>query len=246
MSDKQRSLLIQYMAKHTIFAKSGVLLPHIDVLFGPVEPLRVIQDNSPIHTANIVVDLNIIENVWGMMAREWDERREPTVELLGVLIFLPTHRVIPPQSNFERCQQSGNSVRPQDENLDKAIARARRCFALPNKVKPYTFPEIINADLDIWNKSPGLPWSVMRNSKNKPIFKTKVSVVQNVAQNYNRRQISKSSTVNKIPEKIPTQREEELKALAEPEEELEEEVAQPEETVEEEVAEPKFNLANGS
>lgn len=54
-----------------------------------------------------------------------------------------------------------------------------------------------------------------------------------------------SSTVNKIPEKIPTQREEELKALAEPEEELEEEVAQPEETVEEEVAEPKFNLANG-
>ncbi|CAH0387102.1 unnamed protein product [Bemisia tabaci] len=85
-----------------------------------------------------------------------------------------------------------STARPVDSNLDKAIAHARRCFALPNKVKPYTFSEILDSDLDIWNKSPGLPWSTMRDADNKPVFKTKRSVVQNIPSlNYLRRQNSK-------------------------------------------------------
>ncbi|KAE8741980.1 hypothetical protein FOCC_FOCC012459 [Frankliniella occidentalis] len=68
---------------------------------GAGTPFRLVQDNAPIHTANIVEqwfdandhvqkllwppyspDLNPIENFFGLIALEWDARFERTVEAL--------------------------------------------------------------------------------------------------------------------------------------------------------------------
>ncbi|AVK59490.1 RdRP [Wuhan fly virus 6] len=53
----------------------------------------------------------------------------------------------------------GNSTKmPDNVNLKYAISLAFNDFALPERVKMIHLNDIFQQDLDIWNKSPGLPW----------------------------------------------------------------------------------------
>lgn len=53
----------------------------------------------------------------------------------------------------------GNELtRPTSNTLDYAISLAERAFHLPNKVKMLHLNDVFQQDLDIWSKSPGLPW----------------------------------------------------------------------------------------
>jgi len=78
-----------------------VLLPHLNALFGEGTPVIFMHDNASIHTARLTQewfqqhphitvlpwppfspDLNPIEHVWAMMAKEWRTLRERTVPAL--------------------------------------------------------------------------------------------------------------------------------------------------------------------
>ena len=78
-----------------------VLLPHLTALFGEGTPVLFMHDNASIHTARMTQqwfadhphitalpwpplspDLNPIEDVWAMMAREWQPQNERTVAAL--------------------------------------------------------------------------------------------------------------------------------------------------------------------
>ncbi|KAJ4448885.1 hypothetical protein ANN_00276 [Periplaneta americana] len=48
--------------------------------------------------------------------------------------------------------------RPRDILLDYAILKTREDFRLPTKVKMLHLNDVFSLDLDIWDKSPGLPW----------------------------------------------------------------------------------------
>lgn len=75
----------------------GVFLPTMNERLGENVPFRFVHDNAPVHTAHVVrqwfddhphiqklqwpansPDMNPIENVFGLMALEWDPRYEQT------------------------------------------------------------------------------------------------------------------------------------------------------------------------
>ena len=75
------------------------LICTVTAAFGDDEVLNILEDNSPVHTAHIVTewfdanprfnrlplpprspDINIIENVWAEMVREWTPTMAPTAE----------------------------------------------------------------------------------------------------------------------------------------------------------------------
>ncbi|KAE8738443.1 hypothetical protein FOCC_FOCC016075 [Frankliniella occidentalis] len=81
----------------------GELLPRMNELLGENVPFVFVQDNAPIHNAIVVrdwfqehrhiqkivwpansPDMNPIENVFGMIALEWDPRFERTPEALNI------------------------------------------------------------------------------------------------------------------------------------------------------------------
>lgn len=49
-------------------------------------------------------------------------------------------------------------TKPKSNTLDLAIHRAYDQFRLPEKVKMLHLNDVFQQDLDIWSKSPGLPW----------------------------------------------------------------------------------------
>lgn len=53
---------------------------------------------------------------------------------------------------------NNNTKMPDDFALKCAIAKARQAFKLPQPVKMLHLNDVFKKDLDIWNKSPGLPW----------------------------------------------------------------------------------------
>lgn len=54
---------------------------------------------------------------------------------------------------------SNSSTQPDDPAVDLAIYHTTRKFLLSNPVKMLHLNEVFQQDLDIWNKSPGLPWT---------------------------------------------------------------------------------------
>lgn len=48
---------------------------------------------------------------------------------------------------------------PNDPLLKYAISKARDRFHLLNRAKMLHLNDVFQADLDIWDKSPGLPWT---------------------------------------------------------------------------------------
>lgn len=66
-----------------------------------------------------------------------------------------------------------SKVRPKDPLLDIAIHKTYEEFKLSQKVKPLHLNDVFQQDLDIWSKSPGLPWrdlgyKTKRDVKNDP------------------------------------------------------------------------------
>lgn len=51
--------------------------------------------------------------------------------------------------------------RPESGTLDLAIHRTYEQFRLSEKVRPIHLNDVFKQDLDIWSKSPGLPWRDM-------------------------------------------------------------------------------------
>ncbi|KAK3917603.1 Transposable element Tc3 transposase [Frankliniella fusca] len=99
--------LTPHLAPHidTVYKRDdileGVLLPAMTERLGEGAPFRFVQDNAPIHTAHVVrdwfeehpfitklpwpassPDMNLNENLFGLIALEWDPRFERTAEAL--------------------------------------------------------------------------------------------------------------------------------------------------------------------
>ena len=72
-----------------------VMLPSVRAIYPKPEIIYVVEDNSPVHRAKIVKkwfeeqndiiridwpaispDLNIIENIWSLVAKEWDNNKK--------------------------------------------------------------------------------------------------------------------------------------------------------------------------
>lgn len=51
--------------------------------------------------------------------------------------------------------------RPTSATLDLAIHKTLELFRLPEKIRPIHLNDVFQQDLDIWTKSPGLPWRDM-------------------------------------------------------------------------------------
>lgn len=59
--------------------------------------------------------------------------------------------------DLEECVLT-SKLRPENELLELAIYRTYDMFRLPDKMKMIHLNDVFQQDLDIWSKSPGLPW----------------------------------------------------------------------------------------
>lgn len=105
--------------------------------------------------------LRYIGRTRGFPSRTYEEIF-PSPYIMPFLSEIPQKRRSPvtQQLIIQDLKEFSNSTeRPSDPLMDLAIACAARRFMLPTPVKMLHLNDVFKMDSDIWNKSPGLPWT---------------------------------------------------------------------------------------